>query len=132
MSRVLLDHNVDPRIAGLLPDHAVARASREGLHDVSNGDLIRVANALGYDVLLTKDRKMRHQNNPHTALPVIVLECGNPFSDLTDLAPAINKLLQDSLERRFHVVGTEAKPQSGRTRERHGPPRRNVPDIGRG
>ena len=104
MKRLLLDHNVDPRIARHLSGCEIRRAAQEGLTDVGNGDLIRA----GFDALLTKDRNMEHQQPVRPAIAVIVAKCGNPFSELLALAPDIAELINGDLDRRFYNV--ESKP----------------------
>ena len=129
MKRLLLDHNVDPRIAHHLPGCEIRRAAQEGLTDVGNGDLIRAAQLLGFDALLTKDRNMEHQQSARPDIAVIVAMCGNPFTELLALAPcwvvqrrgggrggnpftellalapAIADVIKDDLGRRFYNVG---------------------------
>ena len=104
MKRLLLDHNVDPRIARHLLGCDVRRAVQEGLTDVGNGDLIRAARLLGFDALLTKDRNMEHQQPSRPAVAVVVAKCGNPFAELLAMAPDIAELLRGDLERRFYNV----------------------------
>ena len=104
MKRLLLDHNVDPRIARHLPGCEIRRAAQEGLTDVGSGDLIRTARLLGFDALLTKDRNMKYHGPAHPEIAVIVANCGNPFAELQALAPNIADVLEGDLERRFYNV----------------------------
>lgn len=104
MKRLLLDHNVDPRIARHLTGCEIRRAAQEGLTDVSNGDLIRAAQLLGFDALLTKDRNMEYQQSARPAIAVLVARCGNPFAELLALAPDIAEMLKGDLERRFYSI----------------------------
>lgn len=113
MKRLLLDHNVDPRIAHDLPGCEIRRAAQEGLTDVGNGDLIRAAQLLGFDALLTKDRNMEYQQPARPAVAVIVAKCGNPFTELHALAPSIADVLRGDLERRFYNVEPAKAQNSG-------------------
>ena len=48
----------------MAPDgHAVRTAGQEGWEKLSNGDLLTAAELAGFDLLLTTDKNMRHQQN---------------------------------------------------------------------
>lgn len=61
--RVLLDENVDRKLKRAFdPDHQVATVRERGWSGKKNGELLRLAEA-AFDVLVTLDRNMRHQQN---------------------------------------------------------------------
>ena len=77
----------------------------EGLTGVNNGELLRRASAAGFDVLVTTDRNMEHQQNPATLpLPVVVVYCGSSVRDLRPFVPRIVEVLESSLRKGFHNV----------------------------
>ncbi len=45
--RVLLDQNINPRFAHLLPEHEVMHTHKLGLVELLNGDLVTAAEAAG-------------------------------------------------------------------------------------
>lgn len=59
--RVLFDENLDWRLRRFLePDHAVTTVGERGWSGKRNGELLRLAEA-EFDVLVTLDKNMRHQ-----------------------------------------------------------------------
>jgi hypothetical protein len=61
--RVLFDHRTPSGIAGSLSGHDVTEAIERGWDKISNGELLYAAEAAGFDVLLTTDKKIRYQQN---------------------------------------------------------------------
>lgn len=59
--RVLLDNNVIPRFARLLPDHQVSHAREMGWTELTNGKLIATAEQQGFDVIVTADKNLQYQ-----------------------------------------------------------------------
>ena len=60
---ILFDHVTPAGIARFLPDHTVTKAKDRGWDTLTNGDLLTEAERAGFDVLLTADKNMRHQQN---------------------------------------------------------------------
>ena len=69
--RVLLDECVPKRLGRLLSGHQVRTAPDMGWAGIRNGRLLALA-AADFDVMITVDRNIEHQQNPAT-LPVAVL-----------------------------------------------------------
>ena len=61
--RLPLDQNLPKPLIRLLVGHAADHASDLGWGDFPNGEFVAVADAAGYDVLLTADRNLRYQQN---------------------------------------------------------------------
>jgi hypothetical protein len=61
--RVLFDHGTPSGIAGALSGHEVTQAIERGWDRISNGELLNLAEAAGFDVLLTTDKRIRYQQN---------------------------------------------------------------------
>lgn len=59
--RVLLDENLPRQLAGELSGHDVATVRTQGWTGVVNGDLLRLAEAAGFEVFVTGDRNLEHQ-----------------------------------------------------------------------
>ena len=57
--RVLFDHGTPSGIAGSLLGHEVTEAIERGWDRISNGELLNMAEAAGFDVLLTTDKRIR-------------------------------------------------------------------------
>jgi hypothetical protein len=60
---ILVDHVTPAGIARFLPGHTVTKAKDRGWDTLTNGDLLAEAERAGFDVLLTADKNMRHQQN---------------------------------------------------------------------
>lgn len=61
--RVLLDQGTPVGIRDSLPKHTVATAHQQGWSTLLNGELLRVAEQSGFDVLVTTDKNLAYQQN---------------------------------------------------------------------
>jgi FixJ family two-component response regulator len=61
--RILFDHGTPRGIARALADHTVMTAYAQGWDRLNNGALLRAAEAVAVDVLLTTDQGIRYQQN---------------------------------------------------------------------
>jgi hypothetical protein len=72
--RVLFDNGVPRGVAHALIGHVVEEARGRGWDRLKNGDLLNAAEAAGFDVVVTTDRNIRHQQNlTSRTLAVVVL-----------------------------------------------------------
>jgi len=93
---ILLDHCVDWRLARAFPAHSVKTARDMGWETLQNGKLLSAAAEASFDLLLTVDRKLKHEQNL-TKLPIAVLVLiapTNKLSDLLPVAPAVETALK--------------------------------------
>ncbi len=103
--RILLDESVPGRLGPLLTGHATFTVQRRGWASIKNGKLLALA-ADEFDVLLTADKGMEHQQNL-AALPVailIVLARSNRIEDLAAAVPAILSALAELKPRTLRKV----------------------------
>lgn len=63
VSRILLDNNVPIHLCRLLRPHEAVHAATLGWAILSNGELIRAARQYGFDVMITADQNIEHQQN---------------------------------------------------------------------
>ena len=61
--RILFDHGTPSGIAPSLSSHEVTEAIERGWHRISNGELPNLAEAAGFELLLTTDKGIRYQQN---------------------------------------------------------------------
>jgi hypothetical protein len=61
--KILLDQNAPRPLASFLAGHAVVRSAAVGWARLKNGELLRAAEAEGFDLLITADRNLVHQQN---------------------------------------------------------------------
>ena len=74
--RILFDHGTPSGIAGALSGHDVSEAIERGWDRLSNGELLKVAEAAGFDLLLTTDKRIRYQQNL-TGRKIAIVVLGN-------------------------------------------------------
>jgi predicted nuclease of predicted toxin-antitoxin system len=61
--RILLDQGTPIAIADALQNHFIRTANAQGWSTLTNGELLRVAEQAGFEVLLTTDTNLPHQQN---------------------------------------------------------------------
>lgn len=61
--RVLLDENLDHALRKLLGPHDVATVAYKGWAGLKNGELLQAAEDEGFDVFLTGDQTVAHEQN---------------------------------------------------------------------
>ena len=90
--KVLLDENLPHDLRHFLPGHDVFTVAYKGWNGLRNGELLQVAAADGFDVLLTLDRGLQYQQHLPT-LPTAVVEIQSRSSKLVDLMPLVPAIL---------------------------------------
>ncbi len=61
--RILFDNGVPRGLAAALTGHCVEEARERGWDTLKNGDLLAAAEAGGFEVLVTTDKNIQHQQN---------------------------------------------------------------------
>lgn len=82
--KVLLDENLDPRLRTLLGDHDCTTAVYAGWAGLKNGALLATAEGAGFQVLLTGDRKIPHEQNMEGRQIAIVVLSAHQLSIIQD------------------------------------------------
>lgn len=93
--RVLLDQCVPHPLRHYFPGHDVRTARFMGWDGLTNGALLAAMHAGGFDILLTVDRGLRHQQNLTAAgvAVVVMLTPTNALPDLLPLVPQVSSAL---------------------------------------
>lgn len=108
--RILLDENLNWRLKRGLAGHDVESVPLLGWAGVQNGALLRRAVESGFEVLITMDSNMVHQQDLQAhAIAVLVLRApSNRLQDTSPLMPAVLQALptvrkgtQTIIERKF-------------------------------
>jgi len=88
--RILVDECVDQRLRLLFTGHDCQTAAYAKLSGLKNGALLTAAEAAGFDVLITTDQEIPHQQNLAMRQISILILCAptNRLADLTLLIPA--------------------------------------------
>jgi hypothetical protein len=74
--RILFDHGTPSGIAVALSAHEVTEAIERGWDRISNGELLKLAEEAGFNVLLTTDKRIRYQQNL-TGRKIAIVVLGN-------------------------------------------------------
>jgi hypothetical protein len=108
---VLFDHNVDRRLRRHLAGLGVTTTREQGWEQLANGTLLREAAGAGFDVFLTIDKQLRHQQNLSLLpLPVVVLDSvSNALPALVPFAPWVMDLLKHPLTKSVYVIASNGR-----------------------
>jgi glutamate racemase len=72
--RILFDQGTPVPLRHSLDGHVVATAYEQGWSTVTNGELIRLAEQEGYELLITTDTNLRYQQNlRNRSIAILVL-----------------------------------------------------------
>ena len=72
--KILFDHNTPSPLRQYLNPHDVDTANEKGWSGLANGHLIHLAIEQGYDILITADQNIRHQQNTsRSSIGIVVL-----------------------------------------------------------
>jgi predicted nuclease of predicted toxin-antitoxin system len=72
--RVLFDQGTPAPLRAVLQPHDVETAHERGWSTMQNGELLQAAEAAGFDVLITTDLNLQHQQNlKQQSIAIIVL-----------------------------------------------------------
>lgn len=71
--RILFDHGTPAPLIPFLEGHTVTKAKEMGWERLVNGELLKAAEAAGFEVLLTTDKNMASQQNLKTRTIAIVV-----------------------------------------------------------
>jgi predicted nuclease of predicted toxin-antitoxin system len=93
--RILLDENLDWRLRRDLPEHQVESVPLRGWAGLENGAVLDKAVEDGFEVLITMDSSMVHQQNiAQYAIAVVALRAkSNRLADTRPLMRAVLRLL---------------------------------------
>lgn len=61
--RILFDQGTPVPLRNALAGHVVVTAFELGWHNLANGELLQAAEADGFEILVTTDQRLKHQQN---------------------------------------------------------------------
>ena len=94
--KVLLDENLPVRLKYRFSDSlTVSTVSDEGWNGVKDGELMNLMKSSGFDILVTTDKGIGHQQNlsKHGIAIILLLTKSNRYSELKAFVPQIEKEL---------------------------------------
>jgi predicted nuclease of predicted toxin-antitoxin system len=97
--KVLLDENVPRKLKFRLADYAVYTVRDKEWNGKKNGELLKLMLADNFDVLLTVDKNLAHQQNSNKyPVSVLVIDThDNSYSSLMEFLPQIKQKLNSTL-----------------------------------
>ena len=95
--KILLDHNLDRRLKNYLTDYETATTQEQNWVDVTNGELLALAEENGFDVLLTADTNIKSQQNlSNRKISILVLRAfNNRLATHAEMVEGIHKALPE-------------------------------------
>ena len=107
--RILLDNNVNQRLASLLFGHEVVHVRMVGMDKLRNGDLVASAEAAGFEALVTCDKNMAYQQNiAGRRIRIVVLNSRRiTLPHIAPLAPKALEALEESVAGTFIVISPD-------------------------
>lgn len=91
--KLLIDESLPVALAGALAGHDVSTVRGERWLGLRNGVLLRAAVDAGFDVLITTDKAMRHQQNL-ASIGIAVVLVTRVRNRMVDLAPLVPRILE--------------------------------------
>ena len=104
--KILFDHNLPRRLREHLPGHEIRTTREMKWEQLRNGALISIASGAGFEVFVTIDKQIEHQQNlAALLLAVVVVDAkSNALPALLPFTPSLHGLFASSLERALYVV----------------------------
>ncbi|MBK6724090.1 MAG: DUF5615 family PIN-like protein [Acidobacteria bacterium] len=95
--KILLDHNLDRRLKTHLRGHETSTTQEKGWADVVNGKLLDLAEADGFDVILTADANIKHQQNfSHRSIAILIMRAfNNRLTTHLEMIDAVQQVLTE-------------------------------------
>ena len=110
MARVLFDHGTPVGLRGHLRAHRIETLAAKGWAEKENGELLYLADGEGYEVLVTTDRNIRHQQNLAGRKLAVVVQINARWPDVASHATAIATAIEKAKPGRVTEVQCAAAP----------------------
>ena len=102
--KVLLDENLDHALRNLLGPHEVFTVTFMGWTGFQNGELLRVAEESGFDVLLTGDQTLYHEQKSSGRRLAIVALSAIQLPIIKENLPKIIVAIENATQGSFQAV----------------------------
>ncbi len=102
--KILLDENLAHRLRKNLGKHEVATVSYKGWAGLKNGDLLRTAENNGFEVFLTGDQTLTHEQNLKGRAIAIVALSSVEWEILKHYLPLIVTAIDSALPGSFQAI----------------------------
>jgi predicted nuclease of predicted toxin-antitoxin system len=97
--KLLLDENLPKRLKTDFPQHEIFTVRDKGWNSKKNGELLELMLAENFNVLLTFDRNLEHQQNfdKYPIIVFVLIAENNTYRILSELVENIKSELEKSL-----------------------------------
>jgi predicted nuclease of predicted toxin-antitoxin system len=102
--RVLLDENLPHKLRGLLPGHDVRTVAYMNWVGIKNGELLRTAEEAGFEILVTSDQGILHEQNLAGRKLAIIMLSTPDWNLVGEAAPLIAEALTAAVPGSFTRV----------------------------
>lgn len=108
--RIILDECLPRQLKQALTGHEVSTVREMGWGSAKNGELLTLATAEGFQVFITMDKNLRHQQHlPKYPISVITLRArNNTFLSLQPLVPELLDILPRAKAGEWHRIPQES------------------------
>lgn len=90
--KILLDENLPKKLKIEFQQHEIWTTREKGWNGKKNGELLRLMQEHGIEVLLTFDKNLQHQQN-FSKYPIVVVVLNAFSNDYAELQPLMPKVL---------------------------------------
>jgi len=102
--RILFDQGTPAPLRRLLGSHQVETAFERGWQTLTNGELLAAAERDGFDILLTTDKNLRHQQNPSARSIAIIVLSSTSWPRIQRSGGEINRAIELAVPGSFQEV----------------------------
>src|SRR5580704_3323819 len=106
---ILFDQATPFPLRKFLPGHVIKTAYQQGWSTLLNGDLLRVAEESGFDLLLTADKNLAYQQNLSDRKIAIVALGKNRWSLIEPELDRIAAIVNAALPGSYHLIDLPSK-----------------------
>lgn len=93
--KLLFDQGTPVPLRLYLLNHVVETAYEKGWNDISNGDLLKLAEAEDFDALITTDQNLRYQQNLSGRKIAIAVLMTTNWPRIRKHAPTVTRIIDD-------------------------------------
>ena len=111
---ILFDHGTPKGLARALSGHTIHTAQSKGWDALSNGALLNAAEGVGFELLLTTDRRIRHQQNLQVRIALVVLTGSTKWSRVREHGDRIAAAVASATSGSYSEVEIPFEPKPGR------------------
>ncbi|MFH7242117.1 MAG: hypothetical protein ACHWZW_04625 [Spirulina sp.] len=102
--KILFDQGTPVPLRRYLPGHSIDTAYEKAWSALTNGDLLKIAEQEGYELLITTDRNLRYQQNLTTRQIAIVVLLSTSWPRIQIHTDRIQALVESVIPGEYHEV----------------------------